>query len=231
MERRVSMRKRSRAFASGVGLVAVASVIAACSCKLVIGGSGTASGSTSLSSGTQGLNPGSGTPQKGGTLNMLGVGDVDYMGYEHQLLHDRLPGQRPWIRGLYAYPAVPGKTTTTAPDLATAAADDQQRRQDLHDDHPHRRDVEHLAGPPGHRGRRGARAQACVQPGAAVRWPARLRDADRRVRDLLQRLRQSAHTAAAIKSYIDRTRSPASRPPARPSPTTWPTRRPTSLTC
>ena len=28
-------------------------------------------------------------------------------------------GQRPWIRGLYAYPATPGKTTSPAPDLAT----------------------------------------------------------------------------------------------------------------
>ena len=29
-------------------------------------------------------------------------------------------GQRPWLRGLYAYPAIPGKTTTVVPDLATA---------------------------------------------------------------------------------------------------------------
>ena len=29
-------------------------------------------------------------------------------------------GQRPWLRGLYAYPATPGKATTLAPDLATA---------------------------------------------------------------------------------------------------------------
>src|SRR5262249_20449937 len=30
-------------------------------------------------------------------------------------------GQRMWVRGLYAYPAVPGQTTIPAPDLATAA--------------------------------------------------------------------------------------------------------------
>ena len=34
-----------------------------------------------LDNGLQGLNPGTGTPHKGGTLNMLGVGDVDYMDY------------------------------------------------------------------------------------------------------------------------------------------------------
>jgi len=113
------MRKRSRAFASGVGLVAVASVIAACSSSSS-SGSGTTSGSTSLSSGTQGINPGSGTPTSGGTLNMLGTGDVDYMDPDISYYSIGYLGQRPWIRGLYAYPAIPGKTTTPAPDLATA---------------------------------------------------------------------------------------------------------------
>ena len=31
-------------------------------------------------------------------------------------------GLRLWARGLYAYPAIPGQTTTPAPDLASAAA-------------------------------------------------------------------------------------------------------------
>ena len=114
------MRKRSRVLASGVGLVAAASVVAACSSSSS-SGSGSTSGSTSLSSGTQGINPGSGTPKSGGTLNMLGTGDVDYMDPNISYFTIGYLGERPWIRGLYAYPATPGKTTTPAPDLATAA--------------------------------------------------------------------------------------------------------------
>jgi peptide/nickel transport system substrate-binding protein len=114
------MRKRSKAFASGVGLIAAASVIAACSSSgsSSSGGSGN-SGSTSLSSGTQGINPGSGSPKSGGTLNMLGVGDVDYMDPNISYFTIGYLGERPWIRGLYAYPATPGQTTSPAPDLAT----------------------------------------------------------------------------------------------------------------
>ena len=117
------MRKGSKAFASGVGLVALATAVAAC------GGSGSSSGSsgkssggsTSLSSGTQGINPGSGTPKSGGTLNMLGQGDVDYIDYNISYYSIGELAQRLYQRYLYDYPAVPGKTTTVAPDLATAA--------------------------------------------------------------------------------------------------------------
>ena len=113
------MRKRSKAFASGVGLIAAASVIAACSSSST-GGTGGSGSSVSLSSGTQGLNPGTGSPKSGGTLNMLGTGDVDYMDPNISYFSIGYLGQRPWIRGLYAYPAIPGKTTSPAPDLATA---------------------------------------------------------------------------------------------------------------
>jgi peptide/nickel transport system substrate-binding protein len=113
------MRKRSKALASGVGLVAMASVVAACSSSSSGGSSN--SGSVSLTSGTQGINPGTGSPQTGGTLNMLGVGDVDYMDPNISYYTIGYLGERPWIRGLYAYPATPGKTTDPAPDLATAA--------------------------------------------------------------------------------------------------------------
>jgi peptide/nickel transport system substrate-binding protein len=113
----MSMRKRTRGYAAVVGLSALALVVAAC------GGSSakTSSGSSSASTteGLQGLNPGTGTPQKGGTLNMLGQGDVDYMDYNISYYTIGYLGQRPWVRGLYAYPAIPGKTTTVAPDLAT----------------------------------------------------------------------------------------------------------------
>ena len=113
------MRKRSQAFASGVGLIAAASLVAACGGSSSGGSSGSGS-SVSLSSGTQGLNPGTGTPKSGGTLNMLGTGDVDYMDPNISYFTIGYLGQRPWIRGLYAYPAIAGKTTSPAPDLATA---------------------------------------------------------------------------------------------------------------
>ena len=63
----------------------------------------------SLSSGTQGLNPGSGSPKSGGTLNMLGLGDVDYMDPNISYFTIGYLGERPWIPGLYAYPATPGR--------------------------------------------------------------------------------------------------------------------------
>ena len=112
------MRKRGQAFASGAGLTALVVVLAACSGSPP--GSGKGSGPGSLSSGLQGLNPGSGPPRSGGTLYMLGQGDVDYMDYNISYYGPGFLGQRPWLRGLYAYPAIPGKTTTVAPDLATA---------------------------------------------------------------------------------------------------------------
>ena len=114
------MRIRTRGYAAAAGVAALALVVAACG-----GSSGGGSGSTGTSSGSQtfglqGLNPGSGTPTKGGTLNMLGQSDVDYMDYNVSYYSIGALGQRPWLRLLYAYPATPGKTTTPVPDLATA---------------------------------------------------------------------------------------------------------------
>src|SRR6201999_2174414 len=118
------MRKRSKAFASGVGLVALATAVAACGGSSSSGGSGSSSsgsGSKSLDSGTQGINPGSGSPQKGGTLYMLGQGDVDYMDYNISYYSIGQLAQRLYQRYLYDYPATPGKTTAADPDLATGA--------------------------------------------------------------------------------------------------------------
>jgi peptide/nickel transport system substrate-binding protein len=113
------MRTRTRSFGALAGLAALALAVSAC------GSSGTSPSSTggekvTLNSGLQGLNPGTGTPTKGGTLNMLGIGDVDYMDYNISYYTIGGLGQRPWVRGLLAYPAVPGKVTSPAPDLATA---------------------------------------------------------------------------------------------------------------
>ncbi|WP_350278090.1 ABC transporter substrate-binding protein [Kribbella sp. HUAS MG21] len=92
---------------AAVSLVAVASIaLAACSS----GGGATTSGTGS----------GSGTPVAGGTLNMLGAGDVDYMDPNISYYSVGYLNLRMWSRQLFAYPADPnGKNTTPVPDLAT----------------------------------------------------------------------------------------------------------------
>jgi peptide/nickel transport system substrate-binding protein len=72
-----------------------------------------ACGSTSSSSS-------GGTPQKGGTLNMLGTGDVDYMDPNVSYYTTGYLALRMFSRQLLTYPAIQGQTTTVAPDLATA---------------------------------------------------------------------------------------------------------------
>ncbi len=116
------MRIRTSTSLAVAGLAALALTAAACSSSSSSGsGSPSASGSgaVSLSSGLQALNAG-GTPKSGGTLTMLGSGDVDYMDYNISYYTIGYLGQRMWVRGLYAYPAIPGSVTTVAPDLATA---------------------------------------------------------------------------------------------------------------
>ncbi|MGH3260959.1 MAG: hypothetical protein ACRDNS_03080, partial [Trebonia sp.] len=82
------------------------------------GGSSTTSPSGTSSQHTA-LNNG-GTPVKGGVLTMLGVGDVDYMDPNVSYYSIGYLALRMWSRQLYTYPAIPGKTTTIAPDLATS---------------------------------------------------------------------------------------------------------------
>lgn len=113
---RASMRTRTRTSLAVASLAALALTAAACSSS----GTKNNTSGTNLGSGLQGLNPG-GTPKKGGTLNMLGSGDVDYMDYNISYYTIGYLAQRLWVRGLYAFPAIPGKTTSPAPDLATAA--------------------------------------------------------------------------------------------------------------
>jgi peptide/nickel transport system substrate-binding protein len=55
----------------------------------------------------------------GGTLNMLGVGDVDYMDPNVSYFTTGYMALRMWSRQLFTNPAVKDKTTTTVPDLAT----------------------------------------------------------------------------------------------------------------
>ena len=49
---------------------------------------------------------------------MLGVGDVNFMDYNISNYTVGSLGERMWVRGLYAYPAIPGRVTIPAPDLA-----------------------------------------------------------------------------------------------------------------
>jgi peptide/nickel transport system substrate-binding protein len=60
-----------------------------------------------------------GTPQKGGTLTMLGTGDVDYMDPNVSYYTTGYLALRMWSRQLLTYPAVTGQTTNVVPDLAT----------------------------------------------------------------------------------------------------------------
>lgn len=111
------MRTRTRKSLAVASLATLAMVAAACSSSP--SGGKTGGGAVSLNSGLQAVNPGTGSPKSGGTLNMLGAGDVDYMDYNISYYTIGYLALRIWLRGLYAYPAVPNKTTTVAADLAT----------------------------------------------------------------------------------------------------------------
>src|SRR5689334_3803610 len=62
------------------------------------------------------------TPKSGGTLNLLGNGDVDYMDPNVSYYTVGQLNMRMWSRNLMSYPAVAGKTTDISPDLAVAPA-------------------------------------------------------------------------------------------------------------
>jgi peptide/nickel transport system substrate-binding protein len=61
----------------------------------------------------------SGTPTRGGVLNVLGTGDVDFLDPNITYYSVGYEISRLISRQLYSYPAVTGKTTTVVPDLAT----------------------------------------------------------------------------------------------------------------
>jgi peptide/nickel transport system substrate-binding protein len=91
---------------------------AACSSSSTSGNGG-APQQGQLKAGFQALNPGTGSPQRGGTLNMVGVSDVNYMDYDFAYYTSDIQVMRILERGLYGWPAIPGNNTTPAPDLAT----------------------------------------------------------------------------------------------------------------
>ncbi|MEQ7125830.1 ABC transporter substrate-binding protein [Actinopolymorpha sp. B11F2] len=60
-----------------------------------------------------------GQPERGGTLNMLGSGDVDYMDPNVSYYSIGYLGLRMWSRQFFTYPAKEGRSTSAVPDLAT----------------------------------------------------------------------------------------------------------------
>ena len=113
---------RARAVGATATAMAVA-VLAACSSSPSAGNSGAGAANSPASNevapGWQGLNPGTGAPKFGGTLNMVGVSDVDHMDYDTGYYTTDYEVLRLTLRQLYSWPAIPGKTTTPEPDLAT----------------------------------------------------------------------------------------------------------------
>ena len=111
---------RPRAFAIVTGAVALTMMGAACSSSSTSGSGSNTTGPQALAAGFQAVNPGSGAPQRGGTLNEIGVSDVDYMDYDIGYYTTDAQVSRLTVRQLYSWPAIPNKTTDPAPDLATA---------------------------------------------------------------------------------------------------------------
>ena len=90
----------------------------------------------------------------GGTLNMLGAGDVDYMDPNVSYYSVGYLGLRLWSRQLFTYPADErsdhqGRARPRHRDPDRRQRRHQRRRQDLHHHASARREVEHLARPPG----------------------------------------------------------------------------------
>ncbi|MEU4287238.1 ABC transporter substrate-binding protein [Kribbella sp. NPDC026596] len=86
------------------------SIVAICAFTLAAAACG---GGTTTQSGT------GGEAVTGGTLNMLGAGDIDYMDPNISYYSIGYLGLRMWSRQLFTYPAENGKTTAPVADLAT----------------------------------------------------------------------------------------------------------------
>src|SRR6185437_5989318 len=110
---------------------AVAVTVLAAACSNSSSGSGNGSGpsasssaassSNSLTGGQQALNPGTGTPKSGGTLNEIGVSDVEFMDYDVAYYSTDDMVQRLTVRSLYNWGNTEATATTPEPDLATGA--------------------------------------------------------------------------------------------------------------
>jgi peptide/nickel transport system substrate-binding protein len=113
----VPRRFRPRMLGAVAGVVALTVLGAACSSSSSNTPGKSTPASTTVQVGWQGLNPG--TPKYGGTLNEIGVSDVDHMDYDIGYYSTDYMALRLYLRQLYTWPAIPGKTTTPVPDMAT----------------------------------------------------------------------------------------------------------------
>lgn len=96
-----SMRHARTRWAAAIGAVGI----------LALAGCGDNGGNTAGSSTSDAV--------KGGTLNMLGAGDVDYMDPNVSYYSVGYLNLRLWSRQLFTYPADENKSTEAVPDLAT----------------------------------------------------------------------------------------------------------------
>jgi peptide/nickel transport system substrate-binding protein len=118
-----SWRGRPRLVAAAIAVVAAVASLTISLLVIVPGGGAVQPGgdtpaAAAVAPGFQGVNPGTGSPTYGGTLNMTGVGDVQYMDYDVSFYTTDSEVQRLTVRQLYSWPAIPGKTITPEPDLA-----------------------------------------------------------------------------------------------------------------
>lgn len=115
------MRKNFLVRAIGpVTLASATALAAACgsSPSTSSGPAGPPASPSGAPAGNQALNPGTGEPKYGGTLNEVGVSDVEFMDYDVAYYSTDDQVMRLTVRQLYSWQAIPGKTTTPAPDLA-----------------------------------------------------------------------------------------------------------------
>jgi peptide/nickel transport system substrate-binding protein len=109
---------RTRTYAVAAGAVALTMLVGACSSSKGTSGS-TAPAAQQVTAGYQALNPGTGAPQSGGTLNEIGVSDVQYMDYDLDYYTTDAMVMRLTETSLFGWQAIPDKTTTPEPSLAT----------------------------------------------------------------------------------------------------------------
>jgi peptide/nickel transport system substrate-binding protein len=103
---------------AATAVVALTVLAAACSSSTSSGGSAgpSTSASSSLTGGNQALNPG--TPKTGGTLNEVGVSDVEFMDYDVAYYSTDDQVLRLTVRQLYSWGNTQATSTTPEPDLA-----------------------------------------------------------------------------------------------------------------
>ena len=120
MVRHFRLRAVGAATAVGVTVLAAACSSSSSTGSASGGGSSPSSSSTSLA-GNQGLNPGTGSPKTGGTLNEVGVSDVEFMDYDVAYYSTDDQVTRLTLRTLYNWGNTSATATTAEPDLATGA--------------------------------------------------------------------------------------------------------------